>query len=51
MILKYLVMKNLVILLLKQIFMKKENIKEFTTEPSSLERTTEPSTTEKLTTL
>ena len=29
----------------------KENIKEFTTEPSSLERTTEPSTTEKLTTL
>ena len=29
----------------------KENIKEFTTEPSSLERTTEPSTREKLTTL
>ena len=29
----------------------KENIKEFTTEPSSLERTTEPSTKEKLTTL
>ena len=29
----------------------KENIKEFTTEPSSLERTTEPSTKEKLRTL
>ena len=29
----------------------KENIKEFTTEPSSLECTTEPSTKEKLTTL
>ena len=29
----------------------KENIKELTAEPSSLERTTEPSTKEKLTTL